>query len=183
MKKIAFTYLLSLLVFHQSSCGQLYYTKNGNVSFYSKSVLQNIEADNNQVISVLDVRTGALQFSLLNTAFQFPKAKMQEDFNENFIESAKYPRSFFKGFIRNLNSLNISKDGTYPVDVDGELTIHGVTKSIKIKGVITVLNQALSAVSSFTILVKDYEIKIPSIVSQKIAEQIQITVNCKYQKK
>ncbi len=162
---------------------QLYYTKNGNISFFSKSVLQNIEADNNQVISVLNTQTGSIQFSLLNNAFQFEKAKMQEDFNENYIESNQYPRSTFKGTITNISGFNFQKDGSYNVNVNGDLTIHGVTKSISIPASIIVKNGNISAKANFNVLVKDFNIDIPTIVSKKIAENIRIKVDCDYQKK
>lgn len=182
MKNLLLIALFSF-VFCNNSFGQIYFTKNGNVSFYSKSLLQDIQADNNQVISVLNIKTGSLQFSLLNNGFQFPKAKMQEDFNESYMESNTYPRSVFKGAITNIGSIDVSKDGSYPVEVKGDLTIHGVTKSITTKGLLNISKQTITANSSFTVMVKDYGIKIPSIVSQKIAEQIKITVNCNYQEK
>ena len=182
MKKLFFTILLFGPVCHRS-IAQIYFTKNGNVSFYSKSLLQDIEADNNQVISVLDMKTGALQFSLLNNAFQFPKAKMQADFNESYMESDRYPRSTFKGSIINIQSVDLAKDGSYPVEVKGQLTIHGVTKTVAAQGILNTNKTTITANSTFNVMVKDYGIKIPSIVSQKIAEQIRITVNCKYEKK
>jgi len=162
---------------------QVYYTKNGNISFFSKSVIQDIEAENNQVISVLNTQTGELQFSLLSNAFHFPKAKMEEDFNENYIESNKYPRSTFKGKITNLNEVQFSKDGSYKANVTGNLTIHGVTKNITTPATISVKNGNVSGTATFHILVKDYKIEIPSIVSNKVAENIEIKVNCNYQKK
>ena len=162
---------------------QVYYTKNGNVSFFSKTVLENIDAENNQVISVLNVETGALQFSLLNNAFHFPKAKMEADFNEDYMESDKYPRSAFKGTITNLSDVNFNKDGSYPVKVNGDLTVHGVTKNISSPGTIVIKDGNVSATSSFKVLVSDYQIKIPSIVSNKIGESIEVKVACNFQKK
>jgi len=162
---------------------QVYYTKNGNISFFSKTVFENIDAENNQVISVLNIETGALQFSLLNNAFHFPKAKMEADFNENYMESDKYQRSTFKGTITNLSVVNFNKDGSYHVNVNGDLTIHGVTKNISAPGTITINNGTISATSSFKVLVSDYNIKIPSIVSNKIGENIEVKVACIYQKK
>lgn len=176
--------LLMLLAFQNINAdGQVYYTKNGNVSFFSKTVLENIDAENNQVISVLNTETGALQFSLLNNAFHFPKAKMESDFNEDYMESDKYPRSSFKGTITNLSDVNFNKDGSYPVKVNGDLTVHGVTKNISAPGTIVIKDGNVSATSSFKVLVSDYKIKIPSIVSNKIGESIEVKVACDYQKK
>lgn len=182
MKRLFF--LLAFFFFIKLSAqSQVYYTKNGNISFFSKSVLQDIEADNNQVISVLNTQSGAIQFSLLNNAFQFEKAKMQEDFNENYIESNRYPRSTFKGIITNISGVDFQKDGSYNVNVNGDLSIHGVTKSISIPATIIVKNGNISAKATFNVLVKDYKIDIPTIVSKKIAENIRIKVDCDYQKK
>jgi hypothetical protein len=182
MKKIIL--LLMLFAFMNiNTDGQIYYTKNGNLSFFSKTSLENIDAENNQVISVLNMGTGAIQFSLLNNAFHFPKAKMEADFNEDYIESDKYPRSTFKGTITNLSDVNFNKDGNYSVNVNGDLTVHGVTKNISAPGTIVIKNGNVSATSSFKVLVRDYNIKIPSIVSNKIAESIEVKVSCNYQKK
>ena len=178
--------ILSLVIFmaiNSSTKGQVYFTKNGSISFFSKTVLQNIQADNNEVISILNLQTGALQFSLLNTAFHFPKAKMEEDFNENYIESDKYPRSIFKGSVTNINKIDFSKDGTWPVNVTGDLMIHGVTKNITTSGKIIIKDGKISAAASFKILLEDYHIKIPSIVSNKISENIEINIDCNYEKK
>ena len=182
MKNVILFFTLFAFVNKQADA-QVYYTKNGNVSFYSKTVLENIDAENNQVISVLNIGTGALQFSLLNNAFHFPKAKMEDDFNEDYMESQKYPRSTFKGTITNVGDVNFAQDGSYPVKVNGELTIHGVTKNISARGTIAVKDGNISATSSFKVLVKDYKIQVPSIVSNKIGESIEIKVACNYQKK
>ena len=162
---------------------QLYFTKNGQVSFFSKTILENINADNEQVISVLNIQTGEIQFSLLNNAFHFPKAKMEEDFNEDYMESSKYPNSIFKGNVLNIANINFEKDGTSEVSVTGSLTIHGVVKIITIPGQIIVQGGKVSAVASFKISPKDYNIKIPSVVSNKISDSIDVTVKCLYQEK
>lgn len=182
MKRMAFLFGMLMAINLQAS-SQVYYTKNGNISFFSKASLQNISADNNQVISVLNLETGTLQFSVLNNAFYFPKAKMQEDFNENYIESNKYPKSTFKGKITDISKINSLKDGSYIVNVDGDLMIHGVTKNITTPATIIIKDGTISATSTFNILLKDYNIGIPTIVNNKIAEKIKITVNCNYQKK
>lgn len=182
MKRLFF--LLALMLFVKLNAdSQVYYTKNGNISFFSKSVLQNIEADNNQVISVLNTQSGTIEFSLLNNAFHFEKAKMQDDFNENYMESDKYPRSIFKGTISNIADVNFGKDGAYNINVKGDLTIHGVTKNISTPATIIIKNGNISAKATFHVLVKDYKIDIPTIVSKKIAENIETKVDCNYQKK
>jgi len=162
---------------------QVYFTKNGSVSFFSKTIVENIAATNNETISILNIQTGEMQFSLLNNGFHFPKAKMEEDFNEDYMESARYPRSTFKGIISGVNKIDFANDGTWPVTVTGDLQIHGITKKISVPGKIVVINGKINATATFSVLLKDYSIKIPSIVSNKISEKIDISVNALYQKK
>jgi Uncharacterized conserved protein len=108
---------------------------------------------------------------------------MEEDFNQNYIESDKYPRSSFNGAVTNVQDINVNKDGKYAVTVKGDLTIHGITKNIVTPATITIDNGNISAAASFHVLVKDYKINIPTIVSEKIAENIEVKVTCSYQKK
>ncbi|HET7117867.1 MAG TPA: YceI family protein [Hanamia sp.] len=182
LKKVTILLLFFSTVFVESQ-GQIFYTKNGNISFFSKTIMENISAENNQVISVINIQSGIIQFSLLNNAFHFPKAKMENDFNEAYIESDKYPRSSFKGIMTDIGNMNFNNDGTYKVNVKGDLMIHGVTKNINVPAIITIKNGNISAASSFVISVKDYKIKIPSIVTNKIAETIEVKVRCDYEKK
>ena len=182
IRYILLSLIISVMCFI-SGYSQVYFTKNGHVSFFSKTILENIHADNNQVISVLNTDSGSLQFSLLNTAFHFPKAKMEADFNEEYMESSKYPKSTFKGTIENIDNIDFSKDGTWNIKVTGDLIIHGVTKNVTVPGKIGIKNGTISADASFKALLKDYNIKVPSIVSNKISESIDITVECLYQKK
>ena len=182
MKKIFILLILSGTVY--TSCmAQLYFTKNGRVSFFSSTPMEDIKADNNQATSVFNASTGELQFSVLNNAFHFKKALMEEHFNADYIESAKYPKSSFKGTIGNISSVNLNADGSYKVTVSGDLNIHGVTKPISVPGTITVRSGNISAVSVFKVKVKDYNISIPSTVRNNIADDIEITISCNYEKK
>lgn len=182
LKKVTILLLFFSTVFMESQ-GQIFYTKNGNISFFSKTIMENISAENNQVISVINIQSGIIQFSLLNNAFHFPKAKMEDDFNENYIESDKYQRSTFKGIIMDIGDINFNRDGTYKANVKGDIMIHGVTKNITLPGTIIIKNGNISATASFDLLVKDYNIKIPSIVTNKIAESLEVKVKCDYEKK
>lgn len=154
-----------------------YFTKKGKITFYSETAVEKIEATNNRVTSVLDASTGKLEFSVLITAFEFEKALMQEHFNENYMESEKFPKATFKGKIDNMKDVSISKDGTYDVTVSGDLTMHGVTKKISEKGKIKVKGGVMSAESTFKVALKDYNINVPSAVGNKLAEVIEVRVN------
>lgn len=155
-----------------------YFTKNGVIRFESKAPLEDIESVNSAVTCVLDASTGALQFSVLIRGFEFRKALMQEHFNENYLESDKYPRAEFKGSITNNDKVNYSADGTYPVSSSGKLTIHNVTKDVQVNGTIKVSGGMITLNSSFIVSVADYNIKIPSLVRDKIAKNVTVMVDC-----
>ena len=155
-----------------------YFTKNGRISFYSKAPLEDIEADHKAVTCVLDKKTGLVQFSLLMKGFEFEKALMQEHFNENYIESDKYPKSTFRGQIINNNDVNYSSDGTYPAKVKGSLVIHGETREIEISGTIEVKNGKIMLKAEFPVLLSNYKISIPSINKDNVSNTIRITVDC-----
>lgn len=156
---------------------QKYLTKNGKISFFSDAPAEKIQAFNNQVNTALDVTTGEIVFKVLIKSFEFENALMQEHFNENYLESGKFPNSTFKGKVTNLSDINFTKNGTYKALVSGELMIHGVAKKIEQSGFFEVKDGKVLANSKFNIALKDYDIKIPNTVLTNIAEIIEITVN------
>ncbi len=162
---------------------QTYLTKNGRISFFSKTSMENIDAVNNQVVSVLDSKSGVLQFSVQVTGFLFKKALMQEHFNEDYMESDKYPQAKFKGTIADISKVNFTQDGNYSVSVSGDLTIHGVTNKVSVPGTITIKGGKLAASATFNVLVADYKIDIPKIVQSNISKSIEIKVDCNYEPK
>ena len=113
MKKSIFSTLVVLLFLANGLSAQKYFTRGGNVSFNSDTPLEKIEAINSNAACVLDTETGKLQFSVLIKAFTFEKALMQEHFNENYMESTKFPKSTFKGEIENFRDVDFSTAGTY----------------------------------------------------------------------
>jgi len=170
---------LSTLLLLGTNClfAQKYMTRTGKVSFFSTTPIENIEAFNNETANVIDIKTGDVIFQVPIKSFKFEKEQMQEHFNEDYMESDKYPKAEFKGKIINISALDLSKDGTYNVKVGGKLTIHGVTREITTAGTILVKNNSLTSNSKFPVKLAEYGVKVPSIVSSKIAEQVEITVN------
>jgi hypothetical protein len=154
-----------------------WFTKNGNISFFSKAPLENIEATNSKVTCVLDASNGQMEFSLLMKAFQFEKALMQEHFNENYVESDKFPKSTFSGKVADISKVNFSKDGTYNVQVSGDLTIKGVTKPVSAPGTITVKSGKVTAKSTFSVALSDYKVSIPAANKDNISNAISIDVD------
>lgn len=160
--------------------GKKFFTRTGHIWFYSHTSVEDIEAHNYKVSSVIDAASGAMEFSVLMTAFQFEKALMQEHFNENYVESTKYPKATFKGKISNIKDVNFSKDGSYPVTVTGNLTIKDKTNPVSTKGTLVVKGDQFTASSKFRIKLADYNVEIPKMVSNKIAEEIDINVDMIY---
>jgi hypothetical protein len=158
-----------------------YFTRNGNVSFSAGTSLENIDAINRKAASVIDAATGQLEFTVLIKAFEFERALMQDHFNENYMESDKFPKASFKGSIVNNNEVGYTKNGSYPVQLKGDLTIHGVTKPVTLKGNIEVKDQKLNATSAFDVTIADYNITIPGLVSDKIDKQAKVKVDLVYE--
>lgn len=156
-----------------------FFTKSGKIEFFSKAALEDIEAKNNSASALLDTKTGNLQFSVLMKGFEFDKALMQEHFNENYVESDKYPKAEFKGAILNNSAINYAKKGTYPCKVKGQLTLHGVTRDVETTGTLQVDTDEIKAQSTFTIQLSDYGIKLAPIVKDKISNTIRIVVETK----
>lgn len=162
--------------FSVSGFSQAYVTKNGTISLYSKAPLENIEAVNRQVNAALMTQTGDFVFRVLIKSFNFQKAMMQEHFNENYLESDKFPEATFLGKITNIKDINFTKEGTYPATVEGKLTIHGQTQPVKQNGTLEVKNDGVTAKAKFNILLADYKISIPNTVVNNISKSIEITV-------
>jgi hypothetical protein len=172
--------ILAIFGLSQIICAQKLISKNGHIFFYSYTPLENIEANNNQVASILDPAAGTFQFSLLVKSFEFKRSLMEEHFNENYMESDKLPKSSFNGKIKDLSKVDFKKDGTYPVEVEGDLTIHGVTNKVSTTGTIDIKKGVVSAKSKFTVIPQDYKIAIPDLVKEKIAKEITIEVDVTY---
>ncbi len=156
---------------------QKFITKTGHIKLYSDGAVEKIEAHNRQVNSALDVATGDFVFKVLLKSFEFEKALMQEHFNENYVESDKFPNSTFVGKVTNIKDVNIAKDGTYDVVVDGKLTMHGVTNNVRTKGTMEMKQGKLIGKAKFTLALADYKISIPGAVVNSISKTIEINVD------
>lgn len=154
--------------------------RGGKASFFSSAPMEDIKAETDQALSILDIKTGEIAASMLMRSFNFKKALMQEHFNENYVESDKYPRATFKGTITNLDQFDVHKDGVYSLNITGQITIHGVTKPLNVKGEAVVDRGAIKAKAVFPLAVKDFDIEIPRLVVMNIAEQVEVTVSFNY---
>jgi hypothetical protein len=172
MKK---TFLLISTFISISIHAQTFFTKNARVSFYSAAPLERIEAHNKKGVGIMKAKSGTVEFSVLLKGFEFEKALMQEHFNENYVESDKYPKATFKGIIR--DNVTWTTDGVYKTMITGIFSLHGVSKTETAPAIITVKNGVVSATSEFKLTLSDYRIKIPSVVSDKISKTVTVAVS------
>ncbi|RLD79795.1 MAG: YceI family protein [Bacteroidetes bacterium] len=157
--------------------GQNFVTKTGHIKFYSDTPIETIEANNHAVNSALNPKTGDFVFKILIKSFEFEKALMQEHFNENYMESDKYPNAMFKGKVVNAGDIDFGLAGTNDAIIKGDLTIHGITKAVEENGTFTVKDGKIHGQSVFSVLLEDYKIKVPGAVKKQISESIEVTVD------
>ncbi|HPI54393.1 MAG TPA: YceI family protein [Chitinophagaceae bacterium] len=175
MKKLL---LPLLIIFAMQVNAQKYFTKTGSIYFLSKAPLETIDGNNKSVACLLESKSGAIDFIVQIKSFVFDKQLLQEHFNENYMESEKYPKATFKGRILNMSSINLSKDGEYDAKAEGKLTIHGVTHDVNFIGKISVKGGKVTVRSDASVLLADYNIAIPGAVKDKISKDVKIKVNC-----
>ncbi len=157
---------------------QLYITRTGFVGFYSKTPLEDIKAENNQVFAAVDLSKKTIAFSMLLKGFLFRKELMQEHFNENYVESDKYPRATFSGTFS--NDFDPEKlQGPVTIQINGKISLHGVDKEFSTQAVIEINDGILTGSSKFQLIPGDFNIEIPSIVRDKIAKQIEVAISIK----
>lgn len=156
--------------------GSKWFTKTGKVTFFSSTPVEDIKAVNNQMILAFDDATGQISTRVTIKSFLFKKKLMQEHFNENYMESDKFPYATYKGFIKNMKNIDLTKDSIYKVTTSGNLTIHGVTKKVTTTGTITSKSGKATIDASFDVLLKDYNIEKPSVVALKIADKINVNL-------
>lgn len=152
-------------------------TRNGNITFFSATPIEDIQAVNQQVGAAVDVQSGQVAFTVPMKAFKFPKSLMQEHFNENYVESEKYPKATFSGKLLNWSAASLAPSGSQAVQVEGDLTIHGVTKRVKVPGTLEKQGNRLVVKSKFAVAPADYNIEIPLLVRNQIAKSVDVTVN------
>lgn len=179
MKQMLVAVILFVLT-HPAFSQKRYFTKSGQTNFAAGTSVEDIDGINKSTTSVFDAVSGQIEFAVLVKGFEFKRALMQEHFNENYMESDKYPKSVFKGKIINIDKVNFQKDGSYPVTVKGVLDMHGVKKEIETTGTFKVTGETVHSDASFTVLLADYKIAIPSLVKDKISQTVTIKVNCDY---
>lgn len=180
MKKLLSVLLAVLLLPHLGWAQGKFLTRSGRVTFYSTSIMEDIEARNGAVAAVLDLGTGQVAFAVPIKDFVFKRTLMQEHFNENYMESDKYPRATFTGYLAGTVAAMQEGTGAHTVQVEGDFTLHGVTHHLTVPGTLELKNGQLLAFAFFSVAPADYNIEIPLLVRENIAKtvSIRVTLNC-----
>ncbi|SEJ40737.1 YceI-like domain-containing protein [Dyadobacter koreensis] len=152
--------------------GQLYMTRTGETSFFSETPLENIAAVNKQVLVILNTANGEIAIKMQQRGFHFPNKLMEEHFNENYMETEKYPAAVFTGKIK--EQIDYSKDGSYEVSVDGIIDMHGVKQNRTLKGQLVIKGGQIIMTSDFDVKLADHKIEVPNLVIAKIAEAVAV---------
>ncbi len=174
MKKI-FLFLTFIISASLNAGAQIYMAKEADISFFSASLIENIEAHNTACKPVMNTATQEILFKVPITSFKFSSALMQEHFNENYMESDKFSFSSFAGKIQ--EKIDFTKDGQYEATATGMLLMHGVSKQVTATGTVTVKGSQITIKSVFKIRLADFDIKVPSLYIHNIAEEVEIRVD------
>ncbi len=173
MKKV-FLSTVAISICLLQADAQKFFTRNGHLGFFSKTNMEDIKANNEGVTYIMDLTSGEINISALQTNFQFEKALMQEHYNENYVESSKFPKAIFKGKIDDMSKVNFKMEGVYNAKVSGNLEIHGVSKPYTVDAVFTVGGGHVIAETNFKVKCADHNIKIEASLKNNIAESIEV---------
>jgi polyisoprenoid-binding protein YceI len=164
---------LSFLIAVESRAqGTLYATSGGQTSFHSSTPAEDINAVNKKTQAILNTTSGEIAVLMNMRDFDFPNELMEEHFNENYMESAKYPKATFKGKLD--QAVDVTKNGSHELTATGTFTVHGVSQPRTLKGTLTVNDGSLLLNSEFEVALADHKIEVPKIVFVKIAQIIQV---------
>ena len=167
-----------IILFHLNGFSQKrFFSEKSNITFFSEGVIEEIKATNTKVTSILDLLTGEVAYLLSPKDFQFEKKLMQVHFNEKYMESEKFPRSTFKGKIEGHDA---SITTSQQVKAVGQLSIHGVTRDVNIPGTLHIEGNTVTLRAKFMVKLLDYNIKVPQIVWQNIAQEVEVSVHFLY---
>lgn len=180
-KSFTISLLFSLLFLTGESVPGIYATNNGTITFRSEAVQELISATSDKLRGLIDADQRTFAFSIPIRSFRgFNNGLQREHFNENYLESEKFPEATFKGKI--IEQVDLRKEGKYIVRAKGTLSIHGVDQERIIKSNITVLKNSILVESKFSILITDHDIKVPRVVHEKIASEIEVSITAAFKK-
>lgn len=171
-------FLVIGLMCSNAGAQNLFITKDAKINFNSSTPVEDIIAESNQATTFIDIAKNEVVFSVLTTSFKFRRALMEEHFNENYMESAKFSKAKFSGKI--ISPIDWKVEKPFTADVKGQLTMHGVTKEVTLKAQITPGKGKITASAEFKVTPEDFNISIPSAVRDKIAREVTIKIDAIY---
>lgn len=172
---ILFVCCISLLCsFAQAQ--QKFKVSKGSIDFSSDAPLEVIEASSTALRGIIDPATSKFAFVVKINTFQgFNSDLQRQHFNENYMESDTYPEATFAGKI--IEDIDYSQDGTHQVRAKGKLSIHGVSQTRLFRAKLEIKGGKMTIkVDKLIVPLADHDISIPTIVSQKIATEINVQV-------
>ncbi len=175
MKNKILILALALLTSTSVIAGNVYKSKKTTISFFSSTPVEDIEATSTKGGAAINFDNSKIFYKVGIKSFEFKNSLMQEHFNDNYMESNKYPNAQYSGKLN--EKIDPNKNGEYTITTTGDLTIHGVTKKYTVPIKISVNNGKVRASATFDVKVADHDIEIPKIVVKKIAETVKVTVH------
>lgn len=175
MKKIVL--IFTLFLSYNFVAQEKILTKTGTITFEaSVPAFEEVKAKNTGASCVLNTKTGEIASLALMKGFKFKVALMEEHFNENYVESSKYPKATFKGKLENFDYSKVTSS-VQNYNLKGKLELHGKTKEITIIAKIKKTSEGLEVKSNFTVNSDDFNIEIPSVVSKKVSKKVTISLD------
>lgn len=173
-------FVLMVLNLGHDLLAQTYRSTESEITFFSSAPMEDIKATNKKASSLFDASSGSIAIVVPISGFQFRKSLMQQHFNENYLESDKYPNATFEGLVKGFDP---SRSGIQKAIAEGVMNIHGVSKPVKIEGQIQKTASSIKMETKFPIRVADYNIDIPKVVFYNIAEVVEVTAVFTFQEK
>ncbi|ULQ53442.1 YceI family protein [Flavihumibacter fluvii] len=169
------TLLIIMICSYATAFSQRYITRNGIARFYSRTDLEDIAAENKQVMAVLDPDSRLIAVSMLMKGFLFKKELMQDHFNENYVESDRFPKAIFEGTFA--ETIDISENAVTKLLFKGKLSLHGVSREVALPATVVVKNGIISGNAEFQLVPEDYQIRIPNLVRDKISRKVDVFIS------
>lgn len=175
MKKGIVMLFLLVGIFHASA--QKYATKTGSLKFEATvDSFEEVAAENKNTSAILETSTGEIAVLTLMKGFRFKVALMEEHFNENYVESDKFPKATFKGKVEDFDASKLSSTAKI-FKISGDLTLHGKTKKITVNAKILKSDDKITVTGNFDVKASDFDIEIPKLVSKKVSDKIKVSLN------
>jgi polyisoprenoid-binding protein YceI len=178
---LLFLQLLPAAIWAQNS-PDIYIVKNSTTLFHSNAKLELIKAESTKLRGAIDVIKRTFAFAIDIYSFEgFNSPLQKEHFNENYMETEKFPTATFSGRI--VEDDDFTKDGNYNIRAKGKFTVHGVEQERIVQGDLQVKNGVIKLHCYFTVFLSEHDIKIPKIVYEKLASEITVDINAEFVKK